>query len=375
MTHQAMYQSLKEQQKCEQKESDLLIINNSKAYNAGCIEPYSLFLIMMGYDPWFIGKAQGIAGAPNLSFYPANMEKNDHLMLVKCKNTLSEKRTKFIIKRLVQVLPYQELNKFVLKLQKRVATHPSSAYAEIRSLRINQNNAKQIGKKALEIWFSKRIMGSYLLVRVLSVNKLHHKFPSLALANEITSSIIGLGKNKCDGDKFWEFNPRYIIMTDSRMYSLTQEESDKLNYPTKVNTDFVEISESGQCVNGVTEHWFGLIDKWNINRNSTDFRYQYSMTICEEFKTKKKRLKILYGEKVFEGYVSGLRALANSTRFVEWAYQNKLELWCGRDETVKIQDYRLLKRRIKRMEQENKKLREQLLHSQSNSSSSSSSSS
>ena len=358
MTAKAMYLSLKEQQQHEQKQSDFLLINGSKASHASCIEPYPLAMFIMGYDPWIVGKAMYVQGS-SLSLYPANMQKNDHLVVVKCKNTLEDATTKYVIRTLVQHLPYEQIDKFIHIIKKRVATHPSSRYAEIHSLRFNRNNWKSTAYKAFSLWFDKTLMGAWCITRALSINRLHHKMPSLALANEITRTIMGLG-NMYHNGTFWKFDSKYLIVTDSRMYPLTQEESDKLNYPTKVNADYVEIYDSTQYVNGKDEEYFGNSDVWNLDRNSNDPDTQYAMGISEEIKTKSKRVKIIYGDKVFAGYLSGLREIANSTRFNLWSQHNGIEVWCGRDEEVKIEDYRRLKRRIKRMEEENKKLRQQL---------------
>lgn len=362
--HRAIYDSILDAQKDEQKHSKIFIINDAKYSTGANLTPIELLHYLTGKEAHIIGIYQNYEGdnpkvKKKLAFEPINLETDEHIMLNKLPASKAP-FTNFKIERLIKRLTFDDMDVLIKAMQRRAGNHRDAKYSVIHSLRLRKNHLVKDMRAALNIWFGGLMEGPFCITRVLSVGKLQPNIPSVALASDITRELIATGGEYHNGN-YWSFDPANLVIVDKRAYILNQYESDFLSFPRKIKVPFVEIQDPMQCVHSKNETVIEIIKTSYTEKKYKDNKdYAINTVIAEDVETGNQRFKVMYGQKVFINYYSVLRQIVNSSRFIEWAKRSDFEIWYGRDELTKIQDCRNLKAKVHEYESQLKEYQEEV---------------
>ena len=365
------YASLLLRQQGMMKESSIFVFDLSKELNICPMDTLSALLYVTGFLPVIHGSLINCDDYGDLSFKPRQLERDDHLIIVKLAHKWSTTDVDKMVDVLVQNLPEDELLKIGQMLQKFISTkkeYTTDQKKFVKSIRnfdlsnrLNQNTKHKI----LSCWFSNVMVGPFCITRTLEYIEFNNNNNALSDA-DISCEIINKLKN-CMEDSiktFWKFNMDYMIIMDKNYFAISGRENELMKYPLQIECNYVALKDIVPIHYRQKETIKVRSKKKYIDTqddSKTDSKsYQ---TLIIENEQGKLRLELDYGVGVFCGMMTRLMEVVNGQRFDDWctyAHDVKWEIWFGRDEQNKLKDIRKMKEENVKLQQEITRLQQAL---------------
>lgn len=368
------YQSLLSQQQEKMKESEIFVFDLSKEINISCLDPYFVLLYIIGELPVVPGMtveaASQIVGR-RVSFKPAKMQRDDHLVICKYHPEYFSYKVQ-IIQTLAESsdLNDEKFVKIAELMKQRVSTiikvkkknHNKVKYFDmIKDINLTSSSKLSLQTKMqiLNLWFSDAITGPICITRSLEVMEFPDELTSDVLMNETTKKIRDVvGKHN-----FWQFKFNHLMLVDQHYYLISGQESFVMNFPDEIGISYVGLRESGQKLQNIKETIEKSGDKKYLKTSSKASEDVAFYTELVKNESGQFRLKLKYGKDVFGRVQQELIKIINSDTFYTWCKTTqgvKWEIWFGRDEQDKLTDYRELTRINLELQQQIAVLEEQL---------------
>lgn len=374
MLNVVTYQSLLSQQQEKMKESEIFVFDLSKETNVSCLDPYFVLLYIIGELPVVPGMTVDTAShvvGRRVSFKPAKMQRDDHLVI--CKYHPEYFSYKLQIIQTIAESPDLSDEKFVKiaeLMKQRISTirklkkknhNKIKHFQMIKDINLTSSSklSLQTKREILNLWFSDAITGPICITRSLEVIEFSDELTSDVLMNETTKKI----RNVVGKHNFWQFKFNHLMLVDQHYFLISEQESVAMNFPAEIGISYVGLRESGQKLQNIKETIEKIGDKKYLKRCSkaTDDVAFYTEVVKNE--SGQFRLKLEYGKDVFGRVQQELIKMINSDRFYTWCKTTqgvKWEIWFGRDEQDKLTDYRELTRINLELQQQIAVLEEQL---------------
>ena len=340
------------------KESSIFVFDLSKELNICSLDPLSTLLYATGFLPVIPGSLIHCEGYGNLSFKPTQLERDDHLIIVKLPTKWSKTDVDKIVDVLVQNLPEDELLKLAQMLQKFISTkkeytkQQKKIVKSIKTLDLSNKLNENTKHKILLCWFSNVMVGPFCITRTLEYIQFNNN--NALSVEDIGCEIINKLKNCLEDSTFWKFNMDYVIIMDKNYFLISGQENELMKYPLVIKCNYVALKDIVPIHHRQKETIkFRSNKKYTDTKNDDSNSYQ---TLIIENEQGKLRLELEYGVDVFCGIMTRLIQVVNGQRFDDWctyAHDVKWEIWFGRDEQNKLKD-------IRKMKQENVKLQQQI---------------
>ena len=359
------------------KESKIIVFDLMKEDNLFVLDPYSLLLFLTKKLPAIAGMSVllGPQQNPNISnllittFRPASLERDDAIILIKSylspKEQFDEPSMKIVVDAIINgfsdddfVQIGNEMKKFVVK---KTAKNMDQKTLFDKIIRLNLNTkhiARETKVQMLRLWFTNAISGPFCITRALDIVSSDHVLHSDAISCSITREI----KNNA-ANSFWNFNMSYLMVTDTNYYVISGDINEAMDFPSEVNFTYIGLREPGIKYKPFNERAsFRFPSLWRADRNEKNASNEYYLVVVFNPTTNTNRLKVQYGNNVFPKIHSLIMHIANSTRFDVWCRDSvQWEIWFGRDEQIKLKDYRALKQQNKILNEEIASLKRQLV--------------
>ena len=356
-TVRAKHESLISQQKHEEGESNMIVVDHSRGHHICCKSPYELYRYISGDMPYTWGESVPVDGeSEKYGFVPVNVKRDDHILIVKAVNDLDIQQTRTVIQSIVRDGNPKDVVQ-ILKIMKQISKtmdHEDQDlnHKQLKSLKITNENYNQSAPAVLTLWFADWVCGPVFITRALT--KWDMKLSSSVVADDNTRELM-----KKDNE-FFKFKTQYILNLDSEYFVLPGDCMENMDYPKEIVVDYVLITDPGDYN---TQRKFKILKIVHADYldDDSDEDYKYTTCLVEDAETKQKRCKLFYGDEVFMGIASEMREIVNREDFRKWT-KNKagLDLWAGTGENEKIADVRDLKKKLKDMMEENAKLKSKL---------------
>ena len=365
------YQSLLSHQQEKMKESEIFVFDLSKETNISCLDPYFVLLYIIGELPvvpgMIVEAASHIVGR-RVSFKPAKMQRDDHLVICKYPPEYFSYKVQ-IIKTIASDLSDEKFVKIAELMKQRISTITKVKKKNHKKIkhfkRIKEINLTSSSKLSMEtkieilnLWFSDAITGPICITRSLAVMEFPDELTSDVLMNETTKKI----KDVVGIHNFWQFKFNHLMLVDQHFFLISGQESFDMDFPIDIGISYVGLRESGQKLQNIKETIEKIGDKKYLKTyKETDDVAFYTEIVKNE--SGQFRLKLEYGKSVFCGVQQELIKMINSDRFYTWCKTTqgvKWEIWFGRDEQDKLTDYRKLTRINLELQQQIAVLEQQL---------------
>ena len=366
----ATYQSLMTRQESLMKESKLFVFDLAKETNFSCLDPYSLLLYLTGSLPAVPGTLNNAGNLGWLSYRPPNMERDDHLVIVKSNEQYPEEHLKVMIETIASDLNEDEFIKIGFLMKKRILTIKKKSktkgqfYKRIKSIDLESPFSKESKIEILNLWFSDAICGAFCITRTLELIDYPNFLTSDALMNATSAKI----KAVFGTQNFWNFQMNYLILIDQNYFLIGGEESEDMDFPLDIKYNYIGLRESGQKLQNVKEKPIFTFGKQYLNGYEKIDENEWH-AVAVKHVNGRVRLKLEYGDNVFYGVQQELIKVINNSRFNTWCTGTddvKWEIWFGRDEQDKLSDYRTLKQRNRELQKQIQQLKAALSSAQPN---------
>ena len=362
-----LHESLLLRQDAEMTESSIFVFDLSKESNVVPLDPYSLLLYVGGLLPAVPGVLVPCGNYGYVSFRPANLERDDHLVLVKLKNQSDPEVLETVIQALCEDLGDDVFIKVGMMMKKMITTmkqrkKKKSIFQRISSLVLTQPTSSDTKKEILLLWFSHAILGPVFITRSLELIQFDEPVASKAICCSTTNKI--KGRNRWS---FWDFSMDHVILMDRNYFIFDGEDCEDMDYPQEIKCNYIGLKDEKSKIQSVTERFLCNCEKSYMDKLDHSDYNSYHIDIVKT-EAGPKRLKLQYGGGVFYGMLGTLIEIVNGVRFYDWRKTTPgvgWELWLGRDEQSKLKDYRTLKEENSKLQREIAKLRK-LLRNQSN---------
>lgn len=347
------------------KESSIFVFDLSKELNICPMDTLSALLYVTGFLPVIPGSLINCAGYGHLSFKPRQLERDDHLIIVKLPHKWSTTDVDKMVDVLLQNLPEDELLKIGQMLQKFISTKKEYATDQktfvnsMRNLDLSNKLDQNTKHTILSCWFSNVMVGPFCITRALEyIEFSNNNNNDNALSDDdISCEITNKLKNCVDDSKFWKFNMDYMIIMDKNYFAISGRENELMKYPLQIQCNYVALKDIVPIHHREKETIKVRSNKQYIDaQDDSKTDYNSYQTLIIENEQGKLRLELDYGVGVFCGMMSRLMEVVNGQRFDDWctyAHDVKWEIWFGRDEQNKLKD-------IRKMKQENVKLQQEI---------------
>ena len=342
------------------KESSIFVFDLSKESNLVPLDPYSLLLYIAGLLPAIPGILIPCGDYGYASFRPAKLERDDHLILIKLTNKLDPQNLEHVIDAFCDDLGTDVFIK-VGKMMKKVITtmkkrkKKQSVFDQICNLVLTGTMIKTTKKEILHLWFSDAILGPIFITRSLELIEFDEAVESKAIYCSTTNKL----KAKMS---FWQFTMDHVILMDKNYFIINGKDCEDMDYPMEVQHNYIGLKDQNSKIQSVKETFLCNFEKKYLH-NFDKIDYNSYHVILVKTASGSKRLKVQYGAGVFYGIFTTLIEIVNGMRFDEWRKNTPnvgWELWLGRDEQSKLQDYRMMKQENIKLQREIEKLRKQL---------------
>ena len=105
----------------QKDESSTLVYDTASRSKFYGISPLQLLAYMLGHQPWAISTSREIKDG-HAGFVDTEWTRDSHAVLVKQKNTMKKKHTRYVVKILADYLDDEEIEIILQRLLKRTAT-------------------------------------------------------------------------------------------------------------------------------------------------------------------------------------------------------------------------------------------------------------
>ena len=374
----AIFQSLQQTQISKMKDSRMIVFDLMKEDNLYVLDPYSLILFLTKKLPAIPGVAVFLGPKQHkmsqeiivTSFRPSCLERDDAIVLIKSYvDKQSPDLLEIVIKELIAGLSDEELINLGYEMQKFVVkqttmNEPQKSLID-RIMRMNlggRSITRSTKMEILSLWFSNAITGPFCITRALDLIGGHHLLNSNAVSCSITRSI----QDQIGSDKFWNYSISYLLVTDPNYYIISGDINERMHFPREITYNYIGLKVPGIKYNVVAEK--------TTHRFTSEFLQsgeEFYVEMVFNLQTKQRRLKLEHGVAALGNLHSLIIHVANSTRFDKWCRNAvEWEIWFGRDEQTKLNDYRVLKEQNKQLARQVIELQRQLLEKNNGNSSS-----
>ena len=338
------------------------MFDTSKHAKFHFVSPYELLLYVTGHHLWVATPAREVRGyEDDMGFEDPHWTRDSHCVLVKKRCTLSTSERKELFEVLINAFELDEYRKILLIMIKFFTGTPADNSSDRLQEAIDQlHEIGDIGEepwrdedktKALECWFDNFMEGPLFITRSLSKQK-------VTSTNSLVDCVTTVMRQEYD-DEFYKFDLVGITILDSRYYAIPAPMVFDMEWPSEVEgIDFVGITGAEQEILSQPPRIVHHFNPHHIDGYGESAATKYTCCVC------KKRgghyLSVEYGVTVFWGVLYHLLSVFNSIPFNTWAKSNNLDVWCGREEKIKLEDVRSLKERIKKLTRQNRALIQKL---------------
>ena len=345
----------------------MIVFDLMKEDNLYSLDPYSMLLFITKKLPAIPGVSVFLGPEKHklseeiivTSFRPACLERDDAIVLIKSyvpehnsemlEIVMEEVIRGFNDKELFEV--GFEMKKFVVK-QTTMDETKRGLFDRISRLNLSGSLTRETKHEILTLWFSNAITGPFCITRALDLIGGQHVLNCAVISCAITRAV----QARVGCDKFWNFAISYLLVTDPNFYIISGDINQEMNFPRQVSYNHIGLRVAGIKYNVVPEK---ITHQFTPERLPNGAEFHAVMVINS--KTKQRRLKLEYGKEVFGNLHSLIIHVANSTRFDKWCKNAvEWEIWFGRDEQTKLQDYRMLKLQNKELARQVIQLQRQL---------------
>ena len=362
------YASLLLRQQGMMKESSIFVFDLSKELNICPMDTFSALLYVTGFLPVIPGSLINCDGYGHLSFKPRQLERDDHLIIVKLPHKWSRTDVDKMVDVLLQNLPEDELLKIGQMLQKFISTKKELTRDQktfvnsISNLDLSNKLNHDTKHKILSCWFSNVMVGPFCITRTLDYIEFNNNNNNALSDDDISCEIINKLKNCLEDSTFWKFKMDYMIIMDKNYFTISGRENELMKYPLQIQCNYVALKDivpihhrQKETIKVRSNKKYIYIDTQDDDIDSKSDCNSYQTLIIEN-EQGKLRLELDYGVGVFCGMMTRLMEVVNGQRFDDWcthAHDVKWEIWFGRDEQNKLKD-------IRKMKQENVKLQKEI---------------
>lgn len=351
-----IYGSLLLRQQEMMKDSSIFVFDVSKEINLVPMDPLLLLLYVTGLMPLVPGVTMSCGKFGVLSFKPTQLERDDHLIIIKEPNGYTSKQVLAIVNTFAQDLPESILIKIGEMLQKFIATKKCETIrsqkmrgtlSKISTLQLSSRLTWETKESILKLWFSNAIEGPFCITRALD----YVEFDNDGLSSDAICCESLTRLKKCiSSAEFWQFKMQFIIIMDEHYFVISGRESEIMKYRLNTGFNYIGLRDFIPITDRLKEITVAEYDQLYVegfDKIENDYN-GYRMVIVKN-EQGKYRLRLRYGAGVFLGMMSCLIEVVNGERFDCWCRFTegvRWEIWSGRDEQNKLRDYRKMKQEI-----------------------------
>ena len=349
-------------------ESSIFVFDLSKETNLICMDAYCLLLYITGLLPLIPGKLLETTPLGKLSYRPAKLQRDDHLVIVKIENPFTANQLKLLIQTIPDYISDAKLIIIAQIMQQITATivQPNNAqqplFDRIRNIKLTEQLSKETKIEILHLWFTNAISGLFCITRSLEFIEFDKPLSAKSISCELTNKLKQL--DEAEWRLCWENEMDHVILMDTNYYIIPGKYKFIINYPMDVIYPYIGLREPNAKLQHIDESVVAICGKGFL-QNYDEIEYNAYYVVVVQNKSGKKRLKLKYRAGVFYGIVKQLIQIVNGLEFHDWCKNTagvKWEIWFGRDEQDKLSDYRYLKEQNIKLQQQLQQLKEASLN-------------
>ena len=206
----------------------------SKECNIVALDAYYVLLYIVGLLPVVPGVVTHCGDLGKLSFRPAKLERDDHLVIVKLpfKGFDYSQLNNIIIKTLSKELRDQDFVKIAQMMKKMMSTikRKNKLSEKIDNIHLTTKLSEKTKCKILSAWFSDAILGPFCITRSLHMIEFSQILPSNAICCQTTNKLRYL----LPFGSFWDFEMDHAILMDKNYFVISGQDNVAMEYPRRL---------------------------------------------------------------------------------------------------------------------------------------------
>ena len=354
-----------DQQKALRNESIRLVIDLSDYFKLRAITPLQFLEYITRKTLWLQSPVHPVDNKIGcVSAGDPTIQRDQHVILVKKMSEFTKQQIKEISDILVDHLSRKDVLVLLKVMKDRLYKSKNETakllYKELLMFEkaVRKDNDRIAKIETIKRWLGDDILGPFAITRIL----LNYYYDNLV--NFIAGPMV-IELRKVFVDDIYDYEVDQITIIDDRFFVFKHDDILSMNFPNDLNFEIATVADETRAIDVNP----GAVAVQSYKSGHIEFDEQCQETYYEFMIERigaegNYFISLRYGELVFEGVDEGLIRILQQWRFVDWCRDTaKLELWFGRDERSKVNDYDTfrkekeeLQERIRQLEAENEEL-------------------
>jgi len=323
-------------QQCLKGESHKIVFDEGRERHSFSYDGLEFIFYLTGKQP-YKAIASSTLEYGGAAFAPANLKKDDAVMLTRNENKFSQGLIKEIIKKLIneEVLNQVDYGTIIDYMKLRIQGLPLNQEYEEEIQVINTLNIVR-KREILKEWFNTDFVGPSVITRALQYDD---KLRPNTCKSMVCHPALGKMYREIDGLSKLDYNVKYVMIFDDDNYPFSERLARRMCYPSHIVTDYMAIYNSRDYIEPVPET---KVDEMQILHD------EYQVQIVKSEIENKHRLKLIYHQRELDQTVAVLREVIHSVHFADWLDDVSLDIHAGIKAQEQLQNMRQLEQKYER---------------------------
>ena len=273
-------------------------------------------------------------GADGVAARPRNVKKEDHVVLKRCDTAAESKENEKMMQYLADDFNMEELTKLIIYMQMHISgtaitEENKEILQEVQQLHPqNDQDPDTIGSRVIKAWSHEIFNKSSCMTRTF-----HYQDGLKVKRSDVGPPVLGAMYHELEIEDL-DVTVDYVVILDDDYYILFNNVCLALNYPNTC-LDYVGISAALEKITKFDEEEVEVIVA------KKDYKVSVMKYTQSGRDTAQYRLKLVtISPTLFNDMVINLYLTFNSTAFLDWTESKGYNLWKGRREHAKRENYR-----------------------------------